>query len=145
MNEEVKKEWIDRLRSGRYNQTSGKLRREGGFCCLGVLCEIARDKEIVTLEGDEIYSRYVTLNNRIDAEVAVPPESVVSFSDLGSQNPNIYFTPEEYQVLVDRGVSPEAFYASAQGGSINYITNLATLNDNGATFSLVAEVIEQKL
>lgn len=41
------RKWVDALRSGEYDQTSGGLRRvdaDGnatGFCCLGVACEIS--------------------------------------------------------------------------------------------------------
>lgn len=40
MNPEVKAKWVDALRSGKYEQSSGQLRSEDGFCCLGVLCDI---------------------------------------------------------------------------------------------------------
>lgn len=33
--------WAQALRSGDYVQTSGALRDNVGFCCLGVLCELA--------------------------------------------------------------------------------------------------------
>lgn len=47
---EFKAKWLEALRSGKYTQTRGKLRRTAqqgndpdripGFCCLGVLCDI---------------------------------------------------------------------------------------------------------
>lgn len=43
MKPEWKKKWIDALRSGKYLQARGELRREGtvpAYCCLGVLCEL---------------------------------------------------------------------------------------------------------
>lgn len=35
-------QWIEALESGKYKQDKGALRRaqDGGFCCLGVLCEV---------------------------------------------------------------------------------------------------------
>ncbi len=36
-----KAEWIAALRSGKYKQARGKLKKDGGYCCLGVYCEIA--------------------------------------------------------------------------------------------------------
>lgn len=33
--------WINALRSGEYKQANGALQNEYGYCCLGVLCEIA--------------------------------------------------------------------------------------------------------
>lgn len=52
MDPELKKKWVDALRSGRYNQTiahlkvvqsfhSGEETINPGYCCLGVLCEVA--------------------------------------------------------------------------------------------------------
>ncbi len=46
MTPELKTKWVEALRSGRYAQTDGELRRQpfGGrfeYCCLGVLCDVA--------------------------------------------------------------------------------------------------------
>lgn len=36
------KKWITALRSKKYKQTTGELKNsESGYCCLGVLCEVA--------------------------------------------------------------------------------------------------------
>ena len=35
------------LRSGEYNQTRNHLRTEDGYCCLGVLCELAVAEGII--------------------------------------------------------------------------------------------------
>lgn len=40
MNKEIKKQWVEALRSGRYRQTQNTLRVNDGFCCLGVLCDL---------------------------------------------------------------------------------------------------------
>lgn len=34
------RQWIDALRSGDYEQTTGRLRCDDGFCCLGVLMDL---------------------------------------------------------------------------------------------------------
>lgn len=58
MNQEVKKEWIEALRSGEYRQgdsyLASKDRHDDNykFCCLGVLCELAYKKGIVTRTED---------------------------------------------------------------------------------------------
>jgi len=41
MNDNAEK-WIAALRSGKFKQTRGFLRREDKFCCLGVACEVYR-------------------------------------------------------------------------------------------------------
>jgi hypothetical protein len=40
MNQEIKREWIEALRSGKYIQAKGFLRIRGKYCCLGVLMHI---------------------------------------------------------------------------------------------------------
>ena len=38
--------WIDALRSGKFEQTTGALNDDGRFCCLGVACEVAIENGI---------------------------------------------------------------------------------------------------
>lgn len=51
MNPEIKKMWVEALRSGEYEQGFGQLRitypDKVVHCCLGVLCDIARKMNIV--------------------------------------------------------------------------------------------------
>lgn len=39
MNKWVKRKWVRALRSGEYSKGAGALKREDGYCCLGVLAE----------------------------------------------------------------------------------------------------------
>lgn len=47
MNPEVKALWLNALRSGEYQQGTGKLKQTYGgdqrYCCLGVLCDLKPD------------------------------------------------------------------------------------------------------
>lgn len=55
MKREIARRWAEALTSGKYEQTKGKLQRiepseKGepvGFCCLGVLCELAVADEVI--------------------------------------------------------------------------------------------------
>ena len=51
---EVRKQWVEALRSGKYKQSTTCLKSKKGYCCLGVLCELAVEAGIVepTLERD---------------------------------------------------------------------------------------------
>lgn len=40
MDAELKKKWIEALRSGKYEQAKGVLRNGDAYCCLGVLCSL---------------------------------------------------------------------------------------------------------
>jgi len=42
MNKALKQKWIAGLKGGEYKQTTGTLqRKDGSFCCLGVLCDVS--------------------------------------------------------------------------------------------------------
>ena len=40
MDTELKKKWVAALRSGQYQQGKGYLKKDGRYCCLGVLCSV---------------------------------------------------------------------------------------------------------
>lgn len=44
MDKKIKRKWLTRLRNGSYAQTSDSLVDQNGYCCLGVLCDIADPK-----------------------------------------------------------------------------------------------------
>jgi hypothetical protein len=55
MKAEIKKKWVEALRSGEYEQGRDDLRTEdGSYCCLGVLCDL-HSKESGQLWQDAIY------------------------------------------------------------------------------------------
>lgn len=41
MKKSIATKWVKALRSGKYEQGTGRLRGDEGFCCLGVLCDLA--------------------------------------------------------------------------------------------------------
>lgn len=41
MDKELKSKWVAALRSGNFQQGTGRLLRDGKYCCLGVLCSVA--------------------------------------------------------------------------------------------------------
>lgn len=69
------KEWTAALRSRDYKPTTGFLRsRDGEFCCLGVLCDIADPDGWELLCDDRSYrhtSEYKTLPRGIQARVGI--------------------------------------------------------------------------
>ena len=46
MNQEIKKQWITALRSGKFEQGRGHLHSNGKYCCLGVLSKIVDPSEM---------------------------------------------------------------------------------------------------
>lgn len=56
MNKDIKSQWVDALRSGKYTQGRGALRdKNDHFCCLGVLSELAAEAGVV--EASQISKR----------------------------------------------------------------------------------------
>lgn len=45
------KKWCKALRSGEYDQITGQLENEAGYCCLGVACDIFIDKKDLELNS----------------------------------------------------------------------------------------------
>lgn len=41
------KKWVKALKSGKYEQTVGQLKRDGKYCCLGVACELAKKDGVI--------------------------------------------------------------------------------------------------
>jgi hypothetical protein len=97
MKKTVKKKWVEALRSGKYRQGRGYLRSTvrtsavdggGGYCCLGVLCDIYRKE---TGKGKwrrasygETYSFEADGGQRSDC---FPPQAVIEWAGLELDNP----------------------------------------------------------
>lgn len=110
MKEEVKKKWVEALRSGEFTQAQGYLRivEEGSsprYCCLGVLCELMR-REFPQLGNNLFFSHYL-------------PQPVMEWSGLTDHNPRVRSREESH--------------------------TLSNLNDHGASFETIADLIEAQL
>lgn len=129
MNPEVKAVWLTALRSGEYEQGTGKLSSEGKFCCLGVLCDIAIkqfDIQVETGQGGCSDLDCCTPYTSYDGQSSFPPASVVEWAGLtteGGDFPNRIYVPE----------------------SGDYAHALYQANDYGLSFEEIAGIIEEQL
>ena len=83
MNAKIKARWLKALRSGRYKQAKEQLRtgfQPGpySYCCLGVLCDLARKSGIG--EWDD---------GKFNGHAGDLPEVVVDWAGLESSNPEV--------------------------------------------------------
>lgn len=69
MKQEVKEKWVAALRSGDYQQGTQKLNKDGKYCCLGVLCELAVNEGICKSKEESGITYYDSASN-------LPPFSV---------------------------------------------------------------------
>lgn len=129
MNEQVKDIWVKALRSSDYTQ--GRLflhlaetkHTPESFCCLGVLCDLSLKNSslpiIRTVNEEEGIVRY-------DRSSEGLPLSVMSWAELKFSNPDV--------TVVDD---------SKEWHQKSKTTSLAELNDGGASFSKIADIIEK--
>lgn len=134
MKTDIKERWLDALESGEYAQTMGRLERiaevrddDGtlvcgtGFCCLGVLCNLAAREGVVTRvvveKGDccPKCSPVVWYGN----STGFVPRAVQEWAGLDNENPEWW-------------------------GEENEHISLTALNDGGSSFAEIATVIREK-
>lgn len=118
MNPEVKAKWLTALRSGVYRQSQGSLRNERNeYCCLGVLCELASQADVIPLPiliSDRTHYAY-------NGSEAYLPDAVMGWAGLDK--------------------SPEVPAINSN----NEPLELAYLNDSGYSFERIADLIEEHL
>ena len=78
MNIEIQKLWTNALRSGKYKQGKVNLRRNDEFCCLGVLCELAVQNNIIAAARPIDFSPIFTYD---DYAGSLPP-SVIEWAEI---------------------------------------------------------------
>ncbi len=99
MKTDIAEQWSTALESGEYEQGQGSLNRDGQYCCLGVLCELALKAGVdieVSREGDlTVY----------DGEDGALPMSVMDWS--GVSNSSGWFVDGEAPLTTknDSGIS----------------------------------------
>jgi hypothetical protein len=107
MNKERKARWVEALRSGRYKQATGALKKEDGYCCLGVACDLAAQDGVGKWLGDNHYGAAKFWgggdeDNWSDAELT---ESVAAWLGIDETDPWVPFKSDEYDEPEDRALS----------------------------------------
>ena len=122
LNENAQK-WVETLRSGVYEQGQHQLRYEDFYCCLGVACEVYR-KEV-----GGVWEQ---------AQIAL-------FSDADADGGTWWFgsDPENKQADVLPTMVAEWLGLKDEKGSYGE-ESLTFLNDEGASFDEIADVIEKE-
>jgi hypothetical protein len=101
-NTEVVQLWVAALRSGKYKQTVGRLQRRrdyvgkygdeytAGFCCLGVLCDLAVQAGVAVTTEDSVSALNGDPTVAYNGEVNMPPQVVLEWAGLGAtSNPHV--------------------------------------------------------
>lgn len=136
MNEEIKAQWVAALRSGEYKQAVGTLRderRDGsvGFCCLGVLCDLAAKAGVVELET-HISNVTGSLISSYDHATQCLPDVVSEWADIHSGG-------DFEDVITEDDPDDPA------GERVLYADSLWQLNDHLRwSFEQIADLIEER-
>lgn len=128
MNTEIKQKWVDALRSGEYQQATGRLRSNDGFCCLGVLCDLYAQEPFNkgwVFKGEYEENPLPQDYWYFDEESELLPPSVRQWAGLNSNCPDLRLEDED-----------EGYWRD---------TTVAELNDDGTTFNQIADLIEAQL
>lgn len=118
MNPEVKKLWVDALRSGKFKQARNTLKLDGGYCCLGVLCEISPFEERQTETGVSFWGS--TSPNYDSPATGVLSWEVQAWAGLDDYNPLIGF--------INGVPAPASFFNDVEGKSFDEIADLIEEN-----------------
>lgn len=148
MNQEIKKRWLENLRSGKFKQTDGVLcavdeNKDLSFCCLGVLCE--------TMGVERSFKRGVPVTpDRMiyDGDsYSLLPEKVVKSSELTNnegQLSSAHLSTVLNWIEKDPDLSDGKKEDIRLRAQYSYLT-LAWLNDQGVSFQTIANIIESCL
>lgn len=124
MNQEIKAKWVSALRSGKYRQAKERLQSDsGGFCCLGVLCDLYI-KEHPSLAEWHFNPDYTYGSTSIKSSGTF--EHIYLPSDVA----NWAGFPASGDVIVSHDHED---------------TGLSELNDEGMSFADIAALIEEQL
>lgn len=147
MDPDVKRRWLEALRSGRYEQANGYLSINGGYCCLGVLCEVAVEDGVIYRYDDDDSVVYASTAHEADSSRKVLPERAVIWADIRSENPSFEVAlsdiPSEHvpDFLHTRGLN-----VIERDGNHCYNVTLAELNDvYRLSFNQIADLVEKYL
>ncbi len=137
MYKDIAEQWVTALRSGKFKQGSGFLRVGDEYCCLGVLCELyRRDQQKETEEAPDWKASDSDYNPSVQRFIYTTvdlPSEVVEWAGMNSD-------------IGEVALRPQDFYSLDEDIRRNLTTdgeNLAILNDGGATFEQLADIIEK--
>ena len=127
MNQEIKSQWTAALRSGDYPQAKGHLRTAQGYCCLGVLCQMAADANVIPQPELNTANVFVYGVDRKDRDSMFLPVSVQRWSGLKDDNGIL---DSSNPMVTD------------EHGSFHH---LAHMNDDDVPFGEIADLIDANL
>lgn len=94
MKVEIAELWAQALESGKYSQVKGRLHSDEGYCCLGVLCELAIESGL-KVEVERLMHGFNEGNYAYDNSSIVLPASIAKWAGIKDQQGTYGFDPVE--------------------------------------------------
>ena len=95
--QEVRKKWVEALRSGEYKQGRGALNKDNKFCCLGVLCDLAVKEGVIPPPTKGTISPYYLYGTGDHKVSGVLPQEVMDW--VGARSGAGEFWEPRYRTL----------------------------------------------
>ena len=122
INPEIKELWCSALESDEYTQAKGRLRTDNGFCCLGVLSDLAIKASVCAWVADQgdgggygVSTNFMPLQGAVSREI----QSWAGIKGSSAEDPLVQIGPE--------------------------FCRLSFLNDTGYDFKTIAQIIREQL
>lgn len=142
MNAQIKRDWLEALRSGEYKQGFGQLKfeedNETKYCCLGVLCDVLINKHSdkfpdLRWDGDTLRSDKIVKNSHY------LPVSIINRLKLKKKSEGQDIT---FKVNIPNGKSENTVEIKTYASHLNdgEVLNLGNVN-----FNQIADLIEEQL
>lgn len=141
MDPEVKAEWLTALRSGEFQQGTTYLCGAAGYCCLGVLSELAHRQGVVSKVPAVMRNGVMAFGEY--GATGVTPHEVVRWAGLSQEIPNVpveALSADQIGRLEDSLGDRLEVHLDGRN-----VLGVALLNDNGLTFGEIADLIEVHL
>src|SRR5574337_892897 len=137
MKKEVAKRWVKALNSGKYEQAESVLHTlDNRFCCLGVLCDVIKAKKLHFETGEGW-----AYGDEDDSSATLLPRVVRKRTGIQDSS-GILQIPRKWAEkhgLMEYG--NESVIVQFDGKYVS--VDLASLNDEGAPFNLIAKIIDK--
>lgn len=142
--------WVGALQSGEYKKSTGRLRNPGGWCCLGVLADVAIKMGLIDAEWVDVpedgWSRYSVLWRDGTGEHRASQGLPYGLAELVGLNDYM----GAYPVAGESWHLPDPYGLHGQDVPIPQrpllpFGSLAGANDDGIDFPIIAMAIEARL
>ena len=133
VNNDLYERWIEALESGKYPKTQGMLRNDDGYCCLGVVCDVA-DPNLWQQHAGFYYYKPPTIYDDVIYRIDLPDHIQLALT--------LYSASATFMMSELSPDLREEVLAVAD--TDNGLNSLVTINDATENFDLIIKVLKER-